>query len=910
METDEGQGGPIHRNRHLLRWLAAAIALAALLGVLARLFLFGGGGQRELIDIDPSSGNLPHVAIRVPSPGARVPAMDPVPVMVQASGGGKIVRYELWVDGGLARQQLSPESDSALPASGRLQWLPGSAGAHVLVARAFDAEGRMGRSRPVVVEAVARPDDGLVGVTVNVQPGDTVESIAQAFGTSPDMIRPPNVGAEPQAGEQVVVMLPPDRIPGGYRDDDGLAYPAASPEASGVPPSGATPEGGTQTPAEGRPQPADAGVGEAEPVDNAAPDELPWGFDRIGDPEPPAAPEGLSASHEDGCSVRLEWSDSSDSETGFRVYRSDFGAEFRPIQDLEANALVYTDRVGWGGHYEYYVASVNAGGESDSNLAGVDVPDDECSIIVGTFWAEVSWILQFEWTSLATDRPYDDAYCYLSLAHLEPYARVPDNGDLFLAPTAGGWWDIEQYAAGIDRLIFGQLGSEPVPVRMECWGRRGDEQPELLGSFAASHSREEWDGRNLFGATDGFRVAYHIEPYESLARTFYKSVEDPRIPAPTNVRPMNRWEAPDDCEDYSAIEGGNPSPADEVESRLLHWVCMNDPESIILWDWAPNAATSRGDIDGFRVYYNIYGWYNEQPDQPPAQMWDVLGEVGSVNQLFPVLPVPTCGIYVYRVTALILGEDGLEDRESLPSRPLVVEGPPCPPSIVEITLESLEVGLIDDGVTFHCLWDWCFPVCCTPTYDFVAEAYGVGGFNVWNSENYGRSYGESFFFWTHDCGGQGEVPLRACLDFHPRNVESNRNIYFEEENLATCDSWLGPCTDYGPNHNSFRLEVYEGDRIEFWFNLRDDDTVGASDTWCGTDEDYTFESEIDESKPIIIGPYSRDDEFGGRGENVVVLDDGSYRWKNSGEALSDQDAPCTMFLDVRVVSRPPYAGEE
>jgi hypothetical protein len=899
METDEGQGGPIHRNRHLLRWLAAAIALAALLGVLARLFLFGDGGQRELIDIDPSSGNLPHVAIRVPSPGARVPAMDPVPVMVQASGGGKIVRYELWVDGGLARQQLSPESDSALPASGRLQWLPGSAGAHVLVARAFDAEGRMGRSRPVVVEAVARPDDGLVGVTVDVQPGDTVESIAQAFGTSPDMIRPPNVGAEPQAGEQVVVMLPPDRIPGGYTDDDGLTYPAASPEASGAPPSGATPEGGTQTPAEGgtqtpaeggtqtpaegRPQPADAGVGEAEPVDNAAPDELPGGFRRVGDPEPPAAPEGLSASHEDGCSVRLEWSDSSDSETGFRVYRSDFGAEFRPIQDLEANGLAYTDRVWLGGHYEYYVASVNAGGESDSNLAGVDVPDDECSMSVGTSWAEAMATLQFEWTSLATETSYDDAYCYLSLARLEPYARVPDNGDLFLAPTASGSWDIDQYASGIDRLIFGQPPSEPVPVRMECWGRRGDEQPELLGSFEASHSREEWDGRNLFCPSErcvaaaggaAFRVAYHIEPYESLARAFYKSVEDPRIPAPSWVR---RPGDADECEEHADFEGGNPIPGQEAEGPLAVWACREiPPEKLIIWEWEESPAFPRGEIDGFRVFVNRkYG-----SGVPGAETWQVLGEMSSVNQMFPISGfVPSCGeTFAFRVTAMVRTDiPGAEDRESPPSAPFVYNrirsGPPCQPITVEITLVSLEVEHIDDGVLGGT----------------AVEAYGVGGFNVWHSENYSTDYGQNFFFWTHDCGGQGQLLFgRACLGFDPHDVESGV-IRFEEENLATCDSGVGPCTDYGPNHNSFRLEVSEGDRIEFWFNLRDDDD-GFDDTWCGTDEDYNFESDIDESKPFSIGPYTY---------NEWDTLWGPFEWDNSGHALSDQDADCTLMVWVK-----------
>lgn len=525
--------------------------------------------------------------------------------------------------------------------------------------------------------------------------------------------------------------------------------------------------------------------------------------------------------------------------------------------------------------------------------------------------AEAMWTLQFEWTSLATNTQYDDAYCYLSLARLEPYARVPDNENLFLAPTAGGGWNIEHYAAGINRRVFGQPPREPVPVRIECWARRGGEEPELLGSFSAEHPSEEWDGRDLFGATDGFRVVYHIEPYENLGRAQF-SLTDASIPAPSNVeRPGDA----DECANYTRREGGQELSPGDTAAGLFACLFYN---YLVVWEWWPSEAYPRSEIDGFRVYYNIYAWYNDQPDQLPAQTWEVLGEVGSVNQLFPVPAVPRCGIYAFRVTALILAEDGLEERESLPSRPLVVEGPPCSPSTVEITLDRLDVGLIDDGVTFECA-EGIFAWICVPAPDFQAEAYGFGGFRIYHED--GSGVGVAYLlFWTHDCGGQGEVipPIPvlgvACVDFHPRRVTSNRDIYFEGENLATCDPTASPrCTDYGPNHNTFRLLVGEGDTIEFMFNLRDDDP-GVDDTWCGTDEDYSSMSEIDESKPIFIGPYSRDDGFGDRYENLERTGGtgfhGHYEWDNSGDALSDQDAPCELEIDVSVVDRPPYVGEE
>jgi hypothetical protein len=184
------------------RWLRAALLAAVLVAALVVLFrvLLGdtGGGPSPLANVDPDSGNPLHVAIRVPSAGARLPSADPSVVFVQSFAGGVVVRFELWVDGKLTRYQLSPESDPTLPASGRLQWLPDAPGPHVLLARALDAEGRMGRSRPVVVEAAADPNEGLVPVTVNLQPGNTVESIDQALGTTPDMVRwanPSSAGA-------------------------------------------------------------------------------------------------------------------------------------------------------------------------------------------------------------------------------------------------------------------------------------------------------------------------------------------------------------------------------------------------------------------------------------------------------------------------------------------------------------------------------------------------------------------------------------------------------------------------------------------------------------------------------------------------------------------------------------------
>lgn len=843
------------RTALLFAAILAGVIVAAVLGGLAWMFLSGGDGRPRLLNVDPGSGHPLRIEIRSPSPGARLPAGDPASVLVRAFDGLPVAKYELWVDGELARQ-LTP-SDPATSAVARMTWLPGEPGTHVLVARGITGDGSIGRSAPVVVEALPDPHAGLIGVGVQVGEGATVASIAQVLGASPQDVIVPGGRAEPQPGDGLVVYLPPDRLPEGYVDDDG-PRPAALP----------TPD----------PEPPDAGAAEAQPADDAAPDELPWGFDRLDDPGPPGAPADLRVTRGEGCAVRLDWRDTSDTETGFRVYRFSGGGNFRAIRELDANdgvgALTFTDRVLFGGHVEYYIASANSGGESDSNLAGVDVPEDACAITVPPAVVDSALMLQFEATSLQTDTQFDDAYCYLSLARLEPYARIPDHDDAFLAPTRGGGWDIGQYASGIDRRVFMQAPGAPVPVRMECWGRRGGEEPNLLGSFEASHPREEWDGRNLFGNADGFRAVYRIEPYIPRARAI--AIEDGRIPVPSNVHiPDDR----DDCDAHADFSDG-----DHIDGRLALWACAEIADRVIAWDWDESPAFPREEIGGFRVRYRVFNDFDFTDDTP---VWQTLGEVGPYAQLFPI-PMPSCDeMFVFVVTAVVAPEDGREERESPHSPHFRLERRGCPPPEVEveITLVSVDVSATDDGVGLECL---VWPVCVL-VYDFVLEAYGSGGFNVLRPDGLSQvDYGTNFLFFTHDCGGQGETFLTACVGFHPLDVGvaplDERTIRFEDQQMATCTNYR--CTAFGTDQNTFTVAVRDGDSIEFWFNLRDDDDGSTDDTWCGTDEDYGFESEIDESRSFVIGPYSLEE----------WLDVWTEEWSNRGHALDDQDADCTMDL--------------
>ena len=73
----------------------------------------------------------------------------------------------------------------------------------------------------------------------------------------------------------------------------------------------------------------------------------------------------------------IEWNDSSDNESGFRVYRStDSPNSFAPIGEGQVNEVAYFDHTAQCGHTEYYlVRAFNPAGESaNSNTSPVTLP--------------------------------------------------------------------------------------------------------------------------------------------------------------------------------------------------------------------------------------------------------------------------------------------------------------------------------------------------------------------------------------------------------------------------------------------------------------------------------------------------------------------------------------------------------
>jgi hypothetical protein len=69
--------------------------------------------------------------------------------------------------------------------------------------------------------------------------------------------------------------------------------------------------------------------------------------------------------------INLSWTDHSNNETGFKVYRARHGQSFKQIATVGANVTTYADTgLRHSTTYRYRVQAYNSGGNSDySNIA-------------------------------------------------------------------------------------------------------------------------------------------------------------------------------------------------------------------------------------------------------------------------------------------------------------------------------------------------------------------------------------------------------------------------------------------------------------------------------------------------------------------------------------------------------------
>jgi len=85
---------------------------------------------------------------------------------------------------------------------------------------------------------------------------------------------------------------------------------------------------------------------------------------------PPAAPTNLKATGKGAAKITLTWTDNSNNEDGFRIYRGTDGVNFNLLDTVSPNITSYDDFTAQSGvTYYYKVCAYNGDGESCSNVA-------------------------------------------------------------------------------------------------------------------------------------------------------------------------------------------------------------------------------------------------------------------------------------------------------------------------------------------------------------------------------------------------------------------------------------------------------------------------------------------------------------------------------------------------------------
>jgi hypothetical protein len=176
--------------------------------------------------------NRPLVLIQAPLHRDQVTLGHGVLAHATARAQNGVSRIELWVNGTFvaARESSVKEGSDILPLV--VDWEPQALGSHVLLVRAFSADGVEGQST-VAVEVVAPSTEGETGERVPVEvrvvrEEETVEKVAEEEGVDPEKIREltPRLGGDDlRPGD--VVAVPGDETPAGGEPSAGEGAPPA-----------------------------------------------------------------------------------------------------------------------------------------------------------------------------------------------------------------------------------------------------------------------------------------------------------------------------------------------------------------------------------------------------------------------------------------------------------------------------------------------------------------------------------------------------------------------------------------------------------------------------------------------------------------------------------------------------------
>jgi len=760
------------------RGFSVGCITAAVLFILLLLVLAGGAAW--LFVSRPAQVALgPAVNLLTPITGSLAEVNTPVWVEASAGDASGITRIELYADGALVATQTSTLPAGSNPLLFAQNWTPLTPGRHLLIARGYTHAGTFADSDVVYVDVV-----GPVTITLNVDslprgpnvPPPSLKDIADSTNIPLDYLLAANLslsGADPniQLPPQIVVNIPRSRAP-----ENG---------------------GGGST-----------------------------GGSTGGAPTPPTA-LGVTANC---ASAQLVWGDSPNEEH-YVVYRLGPGdSHLNRMATLSANTTIYTDTLPGLGEYRYQVAAQRGGVEGLSLMTTVHTPGAcvPAALTAGTADLVLSLI------ALDTNTQYDGAYCYLS-ADGRPYDRFPPGSfsALLFDPGNPLHYDLAAQLPNRGRFVLaGHLASQPVLLKTECWGRSGY-QSLLLGSFAASHAHEEWDGRELETAGaggPGFTMHYCLSPLTSTDTpcghltpvTVWDGLVIPPLGLGTPEAPDQRNisvvippevlvppvdVSPTLPEPINLTLGPSRAACDQLTDGSAVLGCALFGLNTLTWEWNGNSRFTEATLTGYHVSAMLNG--------SPWHDWDV--HPGSRKAILaPNAGLPCSAQLSYTVIAV------QGTLQSVPSEPATLDTPRCVNAArLHVTLDRLHLGPSPSTGQIHDRGDIC--IGC-PDNEFEMD----GLVRVWNGTGYTRT-AQSLRGWlwaASPTGGDNQIASPG--DYSWADQFLGQGVY---DNHSGSWSLSAPASQH---NNVITSDVIRpGETVTIRINLMERDALFTHGEVCG-----------------------------------------------------------------------------
>jgi len=485
------------------------------------------------------------VIIGEPDPGDTPLAGTIIPVSVTTYGENPIANVELWMDGILIEAKESPTNEGLDLFTARF-FLPVPEGEHTISALGIDTFGIIGKSAPLGILGRSTATEDELTFIVQVEDGDTLETIASANHSDPatlQTLNPALGGNQPTPGTSIIVPFPKE-----------TGAPAFLPPAANPP----------------------------QPIPNTPMLSATNFFDVVFEPLvnqisllqgglPGDGPKDLYGKV-DGCQVRLIWVDYATDESRYEVWTAWNGLEPRLVASLEPapnkSSAWYDFESPQAGRVTFWVEAVTSTGNRASNDVVLIVPQG-CEPKIG---GDKYLIVQVY--DLTTNQGYQNAYCYVSIDN-KPEQRVPSKDGEFVPlkngkASFGGVWTGWNVPGPYEKLV-------PIPasgsleIEGQCLAWAGGWIIDL-GKFNGKFPVQDWDGSRKTLKGQSFTIEFAIKPYTQAlgwAMSGKYWYEDFSLPTPYDLKIGSLY---------------SPFPASQSNidprERVLSWKWDGDPKSI------------------------------------------------------------------------------------------------------------------------------------------------------------------------------------------------------------------------------------------------------------------------------------------------------------------------------------------